>query len=193
MLTFFNQCRGTYTGTTATVSNPYEGNGVIFLSSSGDVVVGLRISDQEVNYILAGTTTNGSFKIYSDYKFRLTLKGVTLTNDDGPAINIQSSKRASVYLEANTVTTLTDGATYTSSTEDQKAAFFSEGQMEFAGQGSLVVTGNYGHAICSDDYISISEGSVTINKAGNDGIHVNDYFIMNGGTLNVVSAVRGRL
>lgn len=181
----------TYNGTTATVANPYEGNGVTATVSSGDVVVRSTISDGEVNYILAGTASNGSFKIYSDYKFRLTLKGVNITNDDGPAINIQSSKRASVYLEANTTSTLIDGTNYASSTEDQKAALFSEGQMEFAGPGSLIVTGNYGHAICSDDYISISEGAIKVIKAAKDGIHANDYFLMNGGTLNVISNAEG--
>ncbi len=181
----------TYAGTTAIVSNPYQGSGVSVSVSSGDVIVTSTISDTEVNYILAGTTSNGSFKIYSDYKFRLTLNGVNITNDDGPAINIQSSKRASVYLEANTTSTLIDGTTYASSTEDQKAALFSEGQIEFVGQGTLSVTGNKAHAICSDDYISISEGSVTINNANSDGIHANDYFLMNGGTLNITSTGDG--
>lgn len=181
----------TYTGTSATVSNPYQASGVSVSVSSGDVVVTSAIADTEINYILAGATTNGSFKIYSDYKFRLTLNGVSITNDDGPAINIQSSKRASVYLEANTTSTLIDGTTYASSTEDQKAALFSEGQIEFVGQGSLAVTGNKAHAICSDDYISVSEGVITVTKAVTDGIHANDYFLMNGGTLNIASTGDG--
>lgn len=181
----------TYTGTSATVSNPYQASGVSVSVSSGDVVVTSTISDTEVNYILAGTTTNGSFKIYSDYKFRLTLNGVSITNDDGPAINIQSSKRASVYLESNTTSTLIDGTTYASSAEDQKAALFSEGQIEFVGQGSLSVTGNKAHAICSDDYISVSEGVITVSKAATDGVHANDYFLMNGGTLNITSTGEG--
>ena len=49
-----------------------------------------------VAYKISGKTTNGSLKIYSDKKFELVLDGVSITNTDRPAINIQSKKTAFV-------------------------------------------------------------------------------------------------
>jgi hypothetical protein len=171
---------------TVTVTNPLASGGVTVTESNGDVTINSSVA--EVEYVLSGTTTNGSVKIYSDKKFKLTLNGVTITNADGPAINIQSSKRAFVVLADKTTNLLTDGATYTASgTEDMKATFFSEGQLIFSGTGSLSLTGNYKHAIASDDYVRVIGGNITVTSAASDGIHTNDAFISDGGTLNITT------
>ncbi len=181
----------TYSGTTATVTNPYQNNGVSVAVTNGNVVVTSTLPATEVNYVLSGTATKGSFKIYSDYKFVLILDGVNLTNDSGPAVNIQSSKQVSFVVKNSTNNYLADGTTYVSSSEDQKGTLFSEGQIIFTGGGNLSVTGNYKHAICSDDYISVNEGNITITKAASDGIHANDYFVMEGGTLSITATGNG--
>lgn len=61
-----------------------------------------------VAYELKGSTTSGSFKIYSDKKFKVTLNGVSITF---------------IVLADGTENKLTDAATYATSTEDQKAQF----------------------------------------------------------------------
>lgn len=116
-----------YSGTTATVINPYQGNGVNVVIANGDVVVTASTTSTEINYVLSGRATNGTFKLYSEYKFGLVLNGVSTINDNGPAINIHSGKKVSVTLVAGTSNRLIDGATYAAATEDQKGAFFSEG------------------------------------------------------------------
>lgn len=176
-------------GSTITISNPLSASGVTVTESNGDVTI--TSSANAVEYQLNGTTTNGSVKIYSDKKFKLTLNGVNITNADGSAINIQSSKRAFVVLADNTTNTLADGTTYATSTEDMKGTIFSEGQMIFSGTGSLNVTGNYKHAIASDDYIRIRSGNITIANAVKDGIHTNDAFIADGGTLTIAAKSDG--
>ncbi|RCR68167.1 carbohydrate-binding domain-containing protein [Larkinella punicea] len=173
-------------GTTVNITNPLAGNGVSVAETNGDVVITSTATG--VDFVLAGTTTNGSVKIYSDKKFKLTLNGVNITNADGPAINIQSEKRAFIVLTDNTTNTLADGATYTASgTEDMKATVFSEGQMIFSGNGSLSLKGNYKHAIASDDYIRLISGTITITSAASDGIHTNDAFIADGGTVTMTT------
>ena len=167
----------TYNGTTATVGNGVSG---VEVSSNGaHIVVNSTVSG--VEYVLNGTTTNGSFKVYSEKKFKLSLAGVSILNPVGAAINIQSSKRVFVVCADETTNVLTDGSSYTATTdgEDMKACLFSEGQLIFSGGGSLTVTGNYKHAITSDDYVVVS--------AKKDGIHTNESVIIGGGILNISS------
>ncbi|MDF9830064.1 carbohydrate-binding domain-containing protein [Parabacteroides sp. PF5-6] len=174
----------------ATVTNPLEGKGVTVSTNGNEVVVTSTV--EEVEYIVSGTTTDGMLKMYSDYKFQLVLDGVNITHADGPAINIQSKKRVFVCLNAGTQNFLTDGSAYTTvSGEDMKAAFFSEGQLIFNGSGALTVTGNYKHAICSDDYVRIYEGAITAMSKVADGMHTNDAFVMDGGALTIQAATDG--
>ena len=108
------------------------------------------------------------FKIYSDKKFKLTLNGLTLTNNDGPAINIQSGKKTTLTLADGTVNTLADGAKYTAcGDEDMKATLFSEGQIVTGGDVTVNVSTNAAKGIKCDGAISISGGNVNISTSGN--------------------------
>ena len=168
------------------VDNPFEGKGVTINVDGQCVTVTSTVSGTEVNYVLSGITGKGFVKIYSDYKFGLIFNGVSIQNPAGAAINIQSGKNVSVTLADQTSNRLIDGGTYQmTSGEDMKAAFFSEGQLVFGGTGSLLVYGNHKHAICSDDYIQITSGSITVNNAATDGIHCNTYFQMDGGSIDI--------
>ena len=178
-----------YSGTTASIST--LPSGVTVKQSGAEVTITSKT--EGVEYILTGTTTNGMFKIYSDYKFKLTLNGTDITHPDGAAINIQSGKRAYVVLAEGTTNRLTDGSSYASSgSEDMKACFFSEGQLVFSGKGSLAVTANYKHGICSDDYVRIRDAAaITITRAVKDGIHTNDHVRIDGGTLAITASSDG--
>ncbi len=168
------------------IDNPFESNGVEVSAEGQHVTVNSTISDTEVNYVLSGSTTDGSFKIYSSYKIGLVLNGASIQNSKGAAINIQSGKKVSVTLVDNTSNRLVDGSTYTMITgEDMKATLFSEGQLIFDGGGSLLVYANHKHAICSDDYIQVNGGTITVNNAVKDGFHCNEYFLMDGGSIIV--------
>ncbi len=181
-----------FSGNVVQIVNPFENNGISIVSNGQNVIINSTLPDTEVRYILSGNTTNGSVKIYSNYKFELLLNGVSIQNPAGAAINIQSGKKATVILQENTINSLSDGSAYiTVENEDMKGAFFSEGKLIFEGKGSLSLSGNYKHAICSDDYIQIDDGSIVINQAVSDGIHVNDYFRMNGGNLKITSLKDG--
>lgn len=183
--TFSSVVTVTYNGASATVSNGV--NGVTVSQSGAHIVVTSTV--KKVEYVLKGSTTDGSFKVYSDNKFKLSLEGVSIHNPAGAAINIQSSKRVFVVCAEGTVNMLTDGSSYTlTEGEDMKACLFSEGQLIFSGSGSLAVTGNYKHAIVSDDYVRLRSGcSISIPSAVKDGIHTNDAVIIGGGVLNVSS------
>ncbi|MFV0467805.1 MAG: carbohydrate-binding domain-containing protein [Dysgonomonas sp.] len=182
----------TYSGSAVTIDNPYAYYGVSITKSGSDVVINSSVSDVELKYLISGTTTDGSLKLYSGYKYYMILNGVNITNNDGPAINIQSGKKATIVLADGTTSYLTDGTTYTANeTEDQKGTFFSEGQLNFEGSGTLSVKGNYGHAIASDDYIRLKTGNIIVTGAVKDGIHSKDYFRMDGGSLNITATSDG--
>ena len=83
-------------GTPTVISNPLSSKGVT-ISQNGDIIT-ITSTAKAVAYEISGTTTNGSIKIYSDNKFQLTLKGTSITNTNGPAINIQSKKRVFVVV-----------------------------------------------------------------------------------------------
>lgn len=166
------------------VNNPFEEWGVKVSVDKQNVTITSTITDIEVNYVLAGKTSNGFVKIYSDYRFGLFFNGVSILNPTGAAINIQSGKRVSVMLVDKTANRLIDGGTF-EMVEDERmnGTFYSEGQLIFDGNGSLTVYGNDGHAICVRDYIRIKRGNITVNNATSDGIHCRDYFEMNDGNV----------
>lgn len=172
-----------YAGDKATIGNLPEG--VEATVDGAGVIINSTIKG--VNYELTGSSSDGYFKIYSEKKFQLTLNGVTLTNTSGAAINIQSGKRAFVTLADGTKNSLTDGSSYnTPDGEDEKGAFFSEGQLIFNGKGSLEVTGNKKHGIVSDDYVRFRAGTnIYVTTAKGHGVKSNDYVLIGGGVLNI--------
>lgn len=171
-----------FDGTSATVTNNVDD---VTVEQDGADVTVTSTTDDKINYAVSGTTTDGMLKIYSDKKFKLSLTDVSITNDDQPAINIQSKKTIFVVLDGTN--NLTDGATYSDvpDEEDAKAALFSEGQLVFSGSGTLNVAGKYKHGISSDDYIRVIEGTINVTEAASDAIHTNDYLIVDGGTFNL--------
>ncbi|MBQ8056485.1 MAG: carbohydrate-binding domain-containing protein [Paludibacteraceae bacterium] len=176
----------TYNGSSATITNPWEGKGVEISNDNGTIVC-TSTADERIEYIISGNGT-GSLKIYSEKKLKLSLNDLTLSNANGPAINLQGKKRQFVVLSGTN--TLTGKGYDTADGDEQaKATIFSEGQIIISGSGSLNITSNGKHGIASDDYVRICNGDIVINatnsSACGDGINCNDGFIMDDGTLSI--------
>jgi len=141
---------------------------------------------KKVKFVVTGSTTNGSIKFYSAYKFQLLLNGVSITNPNGAAINNQCSKSFYVVLADGTTNALADGSTYVMvDNEDQKGAFFSEGQMLFSGTGSLKVTATGGAGISTDDYIRVRPGvKLYVSSTVDNAMRAKDGIIIDGGVIN---------
>ena len=138
------------------------------------------VDDDEITYVLSGTTTDGEFDLSGSYKCSVTLAGLTLTNPSGAAINITNQKRIEISAKKDTENTLTDGAR-----GSQTGCIYSKGQIQLQGKGTLNVAGNMKHAIKSGDYIEIKNLTLNITKAVKDGISCNEYFLMKSGTVTI--------
>ena len=184
-ITTTDTIRITWNGTAVSVEGSH--NDVSVTAENGYVTINSSVKD--ITYILRGNG-QGQLNIYSTNRLQLQLSNLTLICSDGPAINNQCKK--SLFVVLNGTNNLTDGGTYASSTEDRKAAFFSEGQMIFSGSGSLTIKGNYKHAMASDDYIQFAKSTGTINlTAASDGMHANDGIYFDGGTFSISAGEEG--
>ena len=181
--TFDYQVTISYSGTTATLTGDVER---VSVSQTGaHVVITSNVKDME--YVLTGASANGSLKVYSDYKFKLTLNGVQLTNPTGAAINNQCGKSLYVVVADDTNNVLQDGASYIAAgDEDQRGTLFSEGQMIFSGKGLLSIYANAKNGIASDDYIRFRPGTnIYVNSTVNNGVKAKDGIYIAGGVLNI--------
>ena len=153
----------------------------------GNHVTVRNTTKEKVIYKLSGTTQDGSLKLYSSERQAIVLNGVELTNPKGAAINNQGRKKC--FVVVNGSNTLTDGADYsrTPDGEDEKAAFFSEGQLLFGGDGNLNVTAKGKAGIVSDDYVAFTENLVinVISTAGH-GIRGKESVVVSGGAIGIM-------
>ncbi len=178
----------TYSGSTATVSVPEAIASDVTVSQSGaDVVITNTNKANEVEYVLQGTSSEGSFTLNASYKTTITLNGLTLSSSACP-INLQCGKRISLVVADGTVNTITDGAS-----NSQMGAIYAKGHVEIEGSGYLYVYAQAKHGICAQEYLQLkkSTGTIAILNAASDGMHVGQYFQMNGGTVYMTSSTAG--
>ena len=170
----------------ATVSG--DVNGIVTVSGN-QVTVDNTATKEKVKYELHGSTTNGFLKIYSNNKQVLVLNDVSITNPNGAAINNQGKKRC--FVVVNGSNSLADGTSYTATPadEDEKAAFFSEGQLIFSGSGSLTVTAKGKAGITSDDYIRLMDGpTLNVSSSAGHALRGKDAVMISGGTLKATAS-----
>jgi len=179
----------TLDGETATVTD----NPSTVVAEVDGAHVTITSTCKKVKYVVTGSTTNGSLKFYSSYKFQLLLNGVDITNPNGAAINNQCSKSFYVVSADGTTNTLCDGTTYTKvGDEDQRGTMFSEGQILLSGSGLLNVYSVGKNCIASDDYVFVRPGcQIYLNSTSGHGIKGKDWVKINGGVINMELSADG--
>ena len=189
-IVFSNSGAATVSGMGGEVSAIIDGNDVTIYNTG----------EEKVLYNLSGSTDNGFLKIYSGRKQGIGLNGVNIKNTRGAAINVQGlvetpakGKRVDVFLNGSS--TLADGSTYslTPSTEDEKAAFFSEGQIVFSGNGALTVTATGKAGITSDDWVQFTDDiTLNVSSSAGHGVRGKDYILVSGGTIDISVSANGK-
>ena len=178
----------TFSSSDAKISGSVDG---VSVSKSGAHVTVTNSGENKVKYILSGSSSDGSFKLYSTHKQALQLSNLSLQSSKGAAINNQSKKRTFIVLEGtNTLAdcSVDSNGDYPDQTadEDEKAAFFSEGQLIFSGSGTLSVKAVGKAGITSDDYIRFMTGcNVSVTSSKGHGVRGKDAIIVSGGEVNV--------
>lgn len=174
-----------YSDTSAVISIPAAVAADITVErNKGHVTVTNTNVANEIEFVLSGSSTDGSFTYVGSYKTTVILNGVSLTSQQGAAIDIQCGKRIGLMLMPGTTNSFEDSAL-----GEQKACFYCKGHMEVEGSGTLNVTGNLTHAIKVKEYLQFkkSTGIINIVKSAGDAIHVGQYYQQNGGTINITS------
>jgi len=168
-----------YNGTSASITNPYSSRGVSITTSGANVTVNSTISTDNIVYNIWGTTTSGSLAITTSKNIILRLRGASITNPNGPAVKINSDRKATVHLLAGTANMLKDGTA-----SSGKGALQSAGEFVFQGTGTLNILGMAKHGIQSSGATQVLNGNINILSAVKDGFNV-DNFIMDSGSVTV--------
>ena len=191
-----------YSGTSATIAitdtlgNALSAIDSLEITTSGAGVTVNNIGrNNSIHYTLSGNSTAGFFKLYSPSRQVIELSDLTLTGMGGAAINNQSDKRTYIVLTGSN--TIKDGGSYsdTPADEDERSAFFSEGQICVSGSGSLSITASSADGkggLFSDDYIRFLGGTVTVNASKGHAIRGKDAVIVSDGTVKATSTADGK-
>lgn len=145
-------------------------------------------------YRLTGVFTDISIRISASEKdkVQLVLDSVTMTNVNGPCIDVQAADKVFLTLPQGTHSTLSDGAAYTLPDGDASAdaAIFSRSDLCINGAGALTVNGLYKHGIVSKDDLVICGATLTVSAAST-ALDGKDCVMVTGATLTLDAGSNG--
>lgn len=136
-----------------------------------------------------GTLADGQIVVSlpgDEDKAQIVLDGVTIHNEDGPAIQVDQADKVFLTLADGSTNTLSDGTDYAlAEGEDEPyAALYSKDDLTINGSGALRVTGNYRHGIASKDDMVITGGAINVTSV-EDAVRGNDAVEIGGGNITV--------
>ncbi len=188
-------------GTADAIKNASASNSELFterdLLQTADVsqAKSIQVSDgqtiditQAGVYLISGTASNCTIKVNadSDAKVQLVLDGVSITNDDFPAIYVVSADKCFVTTTDSESTLSVTGEFKADGDTNTDAVIFSKDDIVLNGTGTLKVVSQYGNGISGKDDIKVTGGTYDITSKL-DSIEANDNILICGGTFSITS------
>lgn len=148
----------------------------------------------EGTYVISGALSDGQLVVEAPdtAKVQVVLDGVTIHNEDGPAVYVKEADKCFITLAEGSKNVLSDGAGYAleADSDEPYATLFSRADLTLNGSGALSVTSAYRHAVCSKDDLVITGGTYVVN-AVEDALRGRDCVKIKDGTFTITAGGDG--
>ncbi len=143
---------------------------------------------EEGVYVISGTAENCTIKVNADEnaKVQLVLDGVSITNDDFPAIYVVSADKVFVTTTESENTLIVSGEFTADGETNTDAVIFSKDDLVLNGTGTLNITSYYGNGITCKDDMKITGGTYNVGSTL-DAFEANDSISISDGTFNITT------
>lgn len=165
------------------------------LEQSVDLTTATKIkleSDKDVTlnkegvYVLSGEAKNVTVVVESaeDAKVQIVLDGVSITNEDSPAIYVKTADKVFVTSTDSKNHMEVSGSYVADGDTNLDAVIFSKADLTLNGTGTLEIVSNKGNGISSKDDLKITGGVYNINSSA-DALEANDTILINNGAITI--------
>ncbi|OAS13330.1 carbohydrate-binding domain-containing protein [Paenibacillus oryzisoli] len=152
------------------------------------------VSNQDVTlskegiYVLSGEVDNVTVVVDApeDAKVQIVLDGVSINNEDSPAIYVKAADKVFVTSTSSKNHMEVSGSYVADGDTNLDAVIFSRADLTLNGTGSLDIVSKAGNGISSKDDLKITGGVYTIQSSA-DAIEANDAILINDGTITIDS------
>lgn len=153
----------------------------IKLESEKDVKI-----DKEGVYVLSGDVKNTTVvvEVGKEAKVQIVLNGVSIKNEDSPAIYVKSADKVFVTSTDSKNHMEVSGKYVADGETNLDAVIFSKADMTLNGKGTLEIVSTQGNGISSKDDLKITGGAYNI-KSSADAIEANDSILVYDGTVTI--------
>lgn len=151
------------------------------LESNQDVTL-----NKEGVYVLSGEVENVTVVVDAakEAKVQIVLDGVSITNEDSPAIYVKAADKVFVTSTDSENRLEVSGSYVADGDTNLDAVIFSKADMTLNGTGILEIVSIQGNGISSKDDLKITGGVYTILSSA-DAIEANDAILINDGTITI--------
>lgn len=165
------------------------------LEQSADLTAATQmnlVSNQDVTlseegvYVLSGDVENVTVVVDAaeEAKVQIVLDGVSITNEDAPAIYVKAADKVFVTSTESENYMEVSGSYVADGDTNLDAVIFSRADLTLNGTGTLDIVSSQGNGISSKDDLKITGGVYTIQSSA-DAIEANDAILINDGTITI--------